>query len=99
MSDYGVAFVRTATPVVVGWLTSTVLGPFLDPAVATEAVSAFIALSYYAVVRGFEALGVVRAGWFLGFPRQPFYSVDTALAAAVAEAEREDVDGSEGSYA
>jgi len=99
MSDYGVAFVRTATPVVVGWLTTSIAGPFLDPTIATEAVASLIALGYYAVVRGFEALGVVNAGWLLGFPRQPFYSVDTALAAAVAESEREDVDGSDGSYA
>lgn len=82
MSDYGLSFVRTATPVVVGWLASTVIGPLLDPDLAREAVAAVLAVGYYAVVRFLEVkLGQEWAGWLLGIAMPPLYKLDVQVLA------------------
>lgn len=83
LSDAGVSFVRTATPIVVGALLTSAAAPILDPAITREAVAALLALLWYGVFRGLELAGFKNAGWFLGVALAPFYRLDTA---AIAEA-------------
>ena len=82
MTDYGLSFVRTATPIVVGWLASTVIAPALDPDLAREAVAAVLALGYYSVARFLEVkLGQEWAGWLLGIAIPPVYRLDVQVLA------------------
>ena len=82
MTDYGVSFVRTATPMVVGLLASTVIGPMLDPELTREAVAAVLAAGYYAVARFLEVkLGQEWAGWLLGIAMPPLYKLDVQVLA------------------
>jgi hypothetical protein len=99
LSDAGVSFVRTATPILVGVLLTSVAAPYLDPGITTEFVAGFLALAWYAVFRALEISGLKQAGWFLGVALEPVYRVDTSVLAEVPESEREEFDGSEGSYA
>jgi len=88
LSDAGVSFVRTATPIVAGALLTSAAAPILDAAVTREAVAALLALVWYAVFRGLELAGFKNAGWFLGVALAPFYRLDTGDVAEVAEEER-----------
>jgi hypothetical protein len=84
---------------VAGVVLSTAAAPLLDETITREAVAGLLALLWYGVFRALELGGWKNAGWFLGVALEPFYRLDTALLAEVPESEREDVDGSEGSYA
>ena len=82
MTDYGLSFVRTVTPMVVGWLASTVIGPLLDPELTREAVAALLAAGYYAFARYLEVkLGQEWAGWLLGIALPPVYKLDIQVLA------------------
>jgi len=94
LNDYWTSFVRTTVPIIVGALLASKAGRFIDPAAATEAVTAGFAIIYYALVRGLETLVGPQYGWFLGSPKQPLYVVDTGDLAAVPEWDRADVDPS-----
>lgn len=79
LGDYATSIVRTATPVVVGWLLSSAIGPYVDPEIAQEAVAALISVAYYGAVRFVEVkLGKEWAGWLLGLAVPPTYRIDTA---------------------
>lgn len=88
LSDAGVSFVRTATPIVAGAVLTSAAAPVLDPAITREAVAAVLALLWYAVFRGLELAGLKNAGWFLGVALEPFYRADIGDLAAVPESER-----------
>lgn len=94
LNDYWTSFVRTATPVIVGALLASKVGRFIDPDAAAQAVTAGLAVFYYALIRGLEMLVGPQWGWFLGVPKQPVYDVDTGDLAAVPEWDRLDVDPS-----
>lgn len=82
MTDYSTSLVRTATPVVVGFLLSTVVGPYLDPELTREAVAALLAVGYYTVARFLEVqLGLEWAGWLLGVAIPPKYRIDLQVLA------------------
>lgn len=85
LSDAGVSFVRTATPIVVGALLTSAAAPILDPAITREAVAALLALLWYGVFRGLELAGFKNAGWFLGVALAPFYRLDTQVVAEATE--------------
>jgi len=81
LSDTGISFVRTATPVIVGVLLSSALAPWLDPNLLPQVVAGFLSLVWYALVRILEVSGITWAGWFLGVPKQPLYQLDTQVLA------------------
>lgn len=81
LSDTGISFVRTATPVVVGVILSSVVGPWLDPNLLPQVVAGALSLGWYALARGLEIAGLGWAGWFLGIPKQPVYQLDTQVVA------------------
>lgn len=87
MSDTGISFVRTATPVVVGVLLSSVVGPYLDVSVLPQVVAGVLSLVWYALVRVLEVSGLQWAGWLIGAPRQPIYRLDTQVVAEFDAAE------------
>jgi hypothetical protein len=76
----------------VGALLASRVGPYIDPAAASELVTSVFAIAYYALVRVGETFVTPQLGWFLGVPRQPVYDLDTGDLAAVPEWDRLDVD-------
>lgn len=81
LSDTGISFVRTATPVVVGVILSSVVGPWLDPNLLPQVVAGILSLLWYAGVRVLEISGISWAGWLIGIPKQPVYQLDTQVVA------------------
>ncbi|MEC5185290.1 hypothetical protein RCH12_002766 [Cryobacterium sp. MP_3.1] len=84
MSQFFIALIRTAVPLLVGsavgWLAS--LGLTLDPAVEAEAVLGVTVLAgslYYAGV-SWLAAHVPAFGWLLGVAKAPVYSLEAAQA-------------------
>lgn len=75
MEENKIALIRTATPIIVGILMTTAIGPWLDPDAAKEVVSGLIAIVWYAVFKYIEGRGVRKAGWMLGYPGGPSYNV------------------------
>ena len=73
LPDIWASFVRTAVPVTVGASLASSVGEFILADAATEFVAAFLSLVYYAGVRLLERRFGDRAGWLLGFPKQPVY--------------------------
>jgi hypothetical protein len=81
LSDTGISFVRTATPVIVGVLLTSALGPWLDPNLVPQVVAGFLSLVWYAAIRALEVAGIAQAGILLGWPKQPLYQLDTQVVA------------------
>ena len=81
LSDTNISLVRTATPVVVGVLLASALGPWLDPNLLPQVVAGVLSLLWYAAIRALEVAGVTRAGILLGWPKQPLYQLDTQVLA------------------
>lgn len=89
MSGLFVSFMRTAVPLVAGWLLTLVAraGFDIDSATVTGAVTVACALAYYLVFRVLELLGERAsgtflqnlAGLFLGWARPPAYPRYEAL--------------------
>lgn len=89
MSGLFVSFMRTAVPLVAGWLLTLVVHAGLDfnSATITGAVTVALGVAYYLVFRVLELLGerasgtVLQhlAGVFLGWARPPAYPKYEAL--------------------
>ncbi len=83
MSPLFISTMRTVVPLVAGWLLSLAAwaGVSFDSEQAVGAVTAILALAYYALFRLLEVLGTrLRgntlqrvAGFFLGWARPPAY--------------------------
>lgn len=78
MNDQLIAYIRTFTPIVVGfvltWLAET-LGIVIDAESSSELVAtvqAALTAGYYALVSAF-ARKFVWLGWLLGYPTKPTY--------------------------
>lgn len=77
MSDAKIAFVRQTVPILVGFVFGA-----LFFSLAGSAVTAAIAIGWYAFFRFFEERGSKRAGFFLGYPQPPLYQIDTDILAS-----------------
>jgi len=62
---------RTVVPMVVGWLGSLPLAPFVDTVEVERALVVVIGATYYATLRWLEERGVDAAGWWIAFGRTP----------------------------
>jgi hypothetical protein len=62
---------RTVVPMVMGWLASLPLAPFVDTAEVEKALVVLLAAVYYSVLRWLEERGVPAAGWWIAFGRTP----------------------------
>jgi hypothetical protein len=62
---------RTVVPMVMGWLASLPLAPFVDTAEVEKALVVLLAAVYYSTLRWLEERGVPAAGWWIAFGRTP----------------------------
>lgn len=84
-----ISVMRTAVPLVAGWLISLAVwaGVEVDSQAVIGAVTLALALAYYALFRLLELLGTKArgtvlqklAGFFLGWARPPAYPAESAL--------------------
>lgn len=89
MPSLFISLMRTAVPLVAGWLISLAVwaGVDVDSQAVTGAVTLALALAYYAVFRLLEQLGVKArgtvlqklAGFLLGWARPPAYPAEPTL--------------------
>lgn len=71
-SDLLISIRRTAVPVIVGFVTGSILGPYVDPDALEKVVTAAITIVYYTVVRIAES-HLPSFGVLLGAKKQPTY--------------------------
>jgi hypothetical protein len=62
---------RTVVPMVMGWLGSLPLAPFVDSAEVERALVVLIGAAYYGTLRWLEDRGIDAAGWWIAFGRTP----------------------------
>lgn len=62
---------RTVVPMVMGWVASLPLAPFIDQAELERLLVIALAGGYYAALRWLEDRGVDAAGWWIAFGRTP----------------------------
>ncbi|MDX3199969.1 hypothetical protein [Streptomyces scabiei] len=89
MPSLFISLMRTAVPLVAGWLLSLAVwaGVEVDSQAVTGAVTLALALAYYALFRLLELLGVKArgtvlqklAGFLLGWARPPAYPAEPSL--------------------
>lgn len=75
MMDLHTSIRRTIIPMVMGWLASLPVAPFLDLAALEGVIVVLLGSVYYSGLRWLESRGVEAAGWWLAFGRtsQPEY--------------------------
>lgn len=78
MTDFWRSIIRTATPIVAGWLVAGALrlGVEIDATWAAQAVSAVLAVAWYVLARALESWKP-EFGWLLGSPKPPSYGEPT----------------------
>ncbi|MDH6224373.1 hypothetical protein [Streptomyces sp. MJP52] len=94
MSNLFISTMRTAVPLVAGWLLTLAVraGVDIDSELVVAAVTALLTLAYYLVFRGLEVLGQRArgtalqsiAGILLGWARPPAYPASPSTAAGPA---------------
>ena len=62
---------RTVVPMVMGWLGSLPIAPYIDTAEVEKALVVLLAAGYYSVLRWLEERGVPAAGWWIAFGQTP----------------------------
>ncbi len=62
---------RTVVPMVMGWVASLPIAPFVDTAELESALVVALGAAYYAGLRWLEDRGVSTAGWWIAFGRTP----------------------------
>ena len=62
---------RTIIPMVMGWVATLPIAPFVDSAELERALVVVAAAAYYGVLRFLEERGVDAAGWWIAFGRTP----------------------------
>lgn len=63
---------RTLVPIVVGMISASVVGPYVDIRALDDLLAGLIAGAYYTVLRLIE-VRVPQVGVLLGAMRQPYY--------------------------
>ncbi|MDH6226197.1 hypothetical protein [Streptomyces sp. MJP52] len=92
MPNLFISVMRTAVPLVAGWLLTLAVraGVDIGSEQVVAAVTALLTLAYYLAFRGLEVLGQRArgttlqniAGWFLGWARPPAYPTSPSTAPA-----------------
>ena len=69
---------RTVVPMVMGWLMTLPIGPYIDERAVETALVALLGAAYYAVMRVLEDRGIKVASFLvgLGFTVAPKYQDD-----------------------
>ena len=62
---------RTVIPMVMGWIASLPVAPFIDVVEVERALVVVFGAAYYAALRWLEDQGVNVAGWWIAFGRTP----------------------------
>lgn len=62
---------RTVIPMVMGWIASLPVAPFVDAVEIERALVVVFGAAYYAALRWLEDRGVNAAGWWIAFGRTP----------------------------
>ena len=62
---------RTIIPMIMGWLASLPVAPYLDLQALEGVIVVLLGTVYYSVFRWLEDRGVAAAGWWLAFGRTP----------------------------
>ena len=84
---------RTIIPMIMGWLLSLPIGPYIDERAVETALVAIIGAAYYAVMRLLEERGIRVASFLIGLGMTPSPAYhDTGVIAEVPEADRQDAD-------
>jgi len=60
---------RTIIPMIMGWVASLPIAPFVDSAELERALVVLLAGAYYTILRVLEERGVDAAGWWIAFGR------------------------------
>lgn len=64
--DLATSIRRTVVPMVMGWLASLPIAPYVDEAAVETALVALLGAAYYAVLRLLEERGVRVASFLIG---------------------------------
>ncbi|HEY7821560.1 MAG TPA: hypothetical protein VIG24_01940 [Acidimicrobiia bacterium] len=84
---------RTIIPMVMGWLLSLPIGPYVDERAVETALVAILGAAYYAVMRLLEERGIRAASFLIGLGMTPTPAYhDTGVVAEVPAELREDAD-------
>jgi len=62
---------RTLVPMIMGWIASLPIAPFVDAAEVERALVVVLGAAYYAGLRWLEDRGIQAAGWWIAFGRTP----------------------------
>ena len=62
---------RTVVPMIMGWIASLPVAPFIDTAQVEGALVVLLGTIYYSALRLLEDRGVDTAGWWIAFGRTP----------------------------
>ena len=69
--DFLTSIRRTVIPMVMGWIASLPVAPFIDVVEVERALVVVFGAAYYAALRWLEDQGVNAAGWWIAFGRTP----------------------------
>ena len=69
--DFLTSIRRTVIPMVMGWIASLPIAPFIDVVEVERALVVVLGAAYYAALRWLEDRGINAAGWWIAFGRTP----------------------------
>lgn len=69
--DFLTSIRRTVIPMVMGWIASLPIAPFIDVVEVERALVVVFGAAYYAALRWLEDRGINAAGWWIAFGRTP----------------------------
>lgn len=62
---------RTLVPMIMGWIATLPIAPFIDAVEVERALVVVLGAAYYAALRWLEDRGIEAAGWWIAFGRTP----------------------------
>lgn len=62
---------RTVIPMIMGWVATLPIAPFIDNTELERALVVVLGAAYYGALRWLEDRGVDVAGWWIAFGRTP----------------------------
>lgn len=62
---------RTLVPMIMGWIATLPVAPFIDAVEVERALVVVLGAAYYAGLRWLEDRGIEAAGWWIAFGRTP----------------------------
>lgn len=69
--DFLTSIRRTVIPMIMGWVASLPIAPFVDAVEVERALVVILGAAYYSALRWLEDRGVDAAGWWIAFGRTP----------------------------